>query len=40
MLKPLPVGDDTINMAGSVVNYAEATLNNFEKEVKYHIKVQ
>jgi hypothetical protein len=35
MLKPLPVGDHTIHMAGSVVNYAEATLNNFANEVKY-----
>jgi hypothetical protein len=40
MLKPLPVGDHTIHMAGSVVNYAEATLNNFANEVKCHIKVQ
>jgi len=40
MLKPLPVGDHTIHMAGSVVNYAEGTLNNFANEVTYHIKVQ
>ena len=40
MLKPLPVGDHTIHIAGSVVNYAEGTLNNFANEVTYHIKVQ
>jgi hypothetical protein len=40
MLKPLPVGDHTIHLAGSVVNYAEGTLNNFANEVTYHIKVQ
>ena len=30
----------TIHMAGSVVNYAEGTLNNFANEVTYHIKMQ
>ena len=40
MLKPLPAGDHTVHMAGSVVNYAEGTLNNFANEVTYHIKVQ
>jgi hypothetical protein len=40
MLKPLPVGDHTIHIAGSVVNYAEGTLSNFANEVTYHIKVQ
>ena len=37
MLKPLPVGDHTIHIAGSVVNYAEGTLNNFANEVTYQI---
>ena len=40
MLKPLPVGDHIIHIAGSVVNYAEGTLNNFANDVTYHIKVQ
>jgi hypothetical protein len=40
MLQPLPVGNHTIHIAGSVVNYAEGTLNNFANEVTYHIKVQ
>ncbi|PWU78752.1 MAG: hypothetical protein DLM72_21135 [Candidatus Nitrosopolaris wilkensis] len=40
MLKPLLVGDHIIHIAGSVVNYAEGTLNNFANEVTYHIKVQ
>jgi hypothetical protein len=39
MLKPLPVGDHTIHMLGSVVNYVQGTLNNFATEVTYHIKV-
>ena len=40
MLKPLPIGNHTIHMAGSVVNYASGALNNFANEVTYHIKVQ
>jgi hypothetical protein len=40
ILKPLPTGDHTIHIAGSVVNYAGGALNNFANEVTYHIKIQ
>lgn len=40
IFKPLPVGDHTIHIAGSVVNYAGGALNNFGNEVKDFIKVK
>jgi hypothetical protein len=40
IVKPLPLGDHTIHIAGSVINYVSGAVNNFANEVTYHIRVQ